>query len=35
MNKIDKIYLYIDGVLKGAASPREDVIAPIRYVNII
>lgn len=31
MNKIDKIYFDIDGVLKGTASPREDVIALIRY----
>ena len=31
MNKIDKIYFDIDGVLKGTASPQEDVIALIRY----
>lgn len=31
MNKIDKIYFDIDEVLKGTASPQEDVIALIRY----
>ena len=31
MEKIDKIYFDIDGVLKGTASPQEDVIALIRY----
>ncbi len=31
MEKIDKIYFDIDGVLKGAASPQEDIIALIRY----
>ena len=31
MNEIDKIYFDIDGVLKGTASPQEDVIALIRY----
>ncbi|MBR3144175.1 hypothetical protein IKF12_03215 [Candidatus Saccharibacteria bacterium] len=31
MEKIDKIYLDIDGVIKGVASPREDVVALLRY----
>ncbi|MDO4507911.1 MAG: hypothetical protein Q4B65_00765 [Candidatus Saccharibacteria bacterium] len=31
MEKIDKIYLDIDGVLKGAASPLSDIITLLRY----
>ena len=31
MNKIDKIYFDIDGVLKGTASPQEDIISLLRY----
>ncbi len=31
MKKIDKIYLDIDGVIRGVASPKEDVIALLRY----
>ena len=31
MNKVDKIYFDIDGVLRGVASPREDVMALLRY----
>lgn len=31
MEKIDKIYLDIDGVLRGTASPKEDIIALLRY----
>ena len=31
MEKIDKIYFDIDGVLKGTASPKEDIIALLRY----
>ncbi len=31
MEKIDKIYFDIDGVLKGVSSPREDVVALLRY----
>ena len=31
MEKIDKIYFDIDGVLRGTASPQEDIIALLRY----
>jgi hypothetical protein len=31
MNKIDKIYFDIDGVLRSTASPGEDVIAFLHY----
>lgn len=31
MEKIDKIYLDIDGVLKGVSSPKEDVVVLLRY----
>ena len=31
MEKIDKIYFDIDGVLRGTASPQEDVITLLRY----
>lgn len=31
MNKIDKIYFDIDGVLKGTASPQGDIISLLRY----
>ena len=31
MQKIDKIYFDIDGVLRGTASPKEDVIKLLRY----
>ena len=31
MEKIDKIYLDIDGVIRGVASPREDIVAFLRY----
>ena len=31
MEKIDKIYFDIDGVLKGTASPQEDIISLLRY----
>ncbi len=31
MEKIDKIYFDVDGVLKGVASPKEDVVALLRY----
>ena len=31
MEKVDKIYLDIDGVIRGVASPREDVVALLRY----
>ena len=31
MEKIDKIYFDIDGVLRGTASPQEDIMALIRY----
>ena len=31
MQKIDKIYFDVDGVLRGTASPREDVEALLRY----
>ena len=31
MDKIDKIYFDIDGVIKGTASPKEDVMALLRY----
>lgn len=31
MEKIDKIYFDIDGVLKGTASPQEDIVALLRY----
>ena len=31
MEKIDNIYFDIDGVLRGTASPREDIIALLRY----
>ncbi len=31
MQKIDKIYFDVDGVLRGTASPKEDIIALLRY----
>ena len=31
MQKIDKIYFDIDGVLRGTASPQEDIILLLRY----
>jgi hypothetical protein len=31
MQKIDKIYFDIDGVIRGVASPKEDVVALLRY----
>ncbi|MBR3172443.1 hypothetical protein IKF21_00780 [Candidatus Saccharibacteria bacterium] len=31
MEKIDKIYFDIDGVIRGTASPKEDVTALLRY----
>ena len=31
MEKIDKIYFDVDGVIKGVASPKEDVLALLRY----
>ena len=31
MQKIDKLYFDIDGVIRGVASPKEDVIALLRY----
>ena len=31
MQKIDKIYFDIDGVIRGLASPKEDVMALLRY----
>ena len=31
MQKIDKIYFDIDGVIRGVASPKDDVIALLRY----
>ena len=31
MHKIDKIYFDIDGTIRGTASPKEDVIALLRY----
>ena len=31
MQKIDKIYFDIDGVIRGMASPKEDVAALLRY----
>ena len=31
MEKVDKIYFDIDGVLKGTASPKEDIVALLRY----
>ena len=31
MQKVDKIYFDIDGVLKGTASPQEDIVALLRY----
>jgi hypothetical protein len=31
MYKIDKIYFDIDGVIRGVASPKEDVMALLRY----
>lgn len=31
MEKIDKIYFDIDGVLKGTASPQKDIISLLRY----
>ena len=31
MEKIDKIYFDIDGVIRGATSPQEDIIALLRY----
>lgn len=31
MQKIDKIYFDIDGVIRGVASPKEDVMALLRY----
>ena len=31
MQKIDKMYLDIDGVIRGAASPKEDVMKLLRY----
>lgn len=31
MTKLDKIYFDIDGVLRNVASPKEDVVALLRY----
>lgn len=31
MQKVDKIYFDIDGVLKGTVSPQEDIVALLRY----
>lgn len=31
MQKIDKMYFDIDGVIWGVASPKEDVMALLRY----
>ena len=31
MQKIDKIYFDVDGVLRGSASPQEDVAKLLRY----
>lgn len=31
MQKIDKIYFDIDGVIRGVAPPKEDVTALLRY----
>lgn len=31
MNKIDKIYFDVDGVLRGCASPTTDIIALLQY----
>lgn len=31
MEKVDKIYFDIDGTIKGTASPKEDIIALLRY----
>ena len=31
MQKIDKIYFDIDGVIRATASPKEDVMALVRY----
>lgn len=31
MQKIDKVYLDIDGVIRGVVSPKEDVVALLRY----
>lgn len=31
MEKVDKIYFDIDGVIRGTASPKEDIIALLRY----
>lgn len=31
MQKIDKIYFDIDGVIRATASPKEDVMALLRY----
>lgn len=31
MQKIDKIYFDIDGVIRGVASPKEDVMELLRY----
>ena len=31
MQKIDKIYFDIDGVIRGVASPKEDVMALLRF----
>ena len=31
MEKIDKIYFDIDGVIRGVASPKEDIMALLRF----
>ena len=31
MQKIDKIYFDIDGVIRGVASPKEDIMALLRF----
>ena len=31
MEKVDKIYLDIDGVIRGVASPKEDIVSFLRY----
>ena len=31
MEKVDKIYLDIDGVIRGVASPKEDTVSFLRY----
>jgi len=31
MQKIDKIYFDIDGVIRGVASPKEDITALLRF----